>query len=55
MKKAMDSFKSIVSGLLMIFFIGAIGFGSGWYVCRLQQPQKEIVSDIDEKRKFGIL
>ena len=49
MKKAMDSFKSIVSGLLMIFFIGAIGFGSGWYVCRLQQPQKEIVSDIDEK------
>lgn len=48
MKKAIDSFKSIVSSLLFILFFVAIGFVIGRYTSFLQQPQEEIVSDNDE-------
>ena len=48
MKKAIDSFKSIVSSLLLILFFVAIGFVIGRYTSFLQQTQEEIVSDNDE-------
>ena len=45
MKRAMDSVRSIVSDLLLILFIAAIGFVIGRYSSFLQQPQEKIVSD----------
>ena len=45
MKRAMDSVRSIVSDLLLILFIAAIGFVIGRYTSFLQQPQEKIVSD----------